>query len=65
MNNMFENKCGCMFDTNCCFMVGKLCDINSDVVLDRMLNCFECMDGGFRIPFDNIKDEGCSPHAWG
>ena len=65
MNNMFENKCGCMFDTNCCFMTVKLTDISSNVTLGRMLNFFECTGIGFRIPFDDIKGEECSPHAWG
>ena len=65
MNNMFRNKCGYMFDTNCCFVITRLSNIKWNVVLNRMLNCFECINGGFRIPFDNIKDEECSPHAWG
>ncbi len=65
MNNMFENKCGYMFDTNCCFMVARLDNINDKVTLDRMLIFSECTSGGFRIPFDDIKGEECSPHAWG
>ena len=65
MNNMFRNECGYMFDTNSCFITGKLININDKVAQNRMLNCFECMGGGFSIPVDSIKDEECSPHAWG
>ena len=65
MNNMFENECEYMFNTNSSVMTVRLSYISLNVVFNRMLNCFECVGSGFRIPFDTIKDEECSPHAWG
>ena len=62
---MFENECGYMFDTNSRFMMVELYNISYNVGLDRMSNFFDRMDGRFRIPFDDIKGEECSPQAWG
>ena len=65
MTNMFENECGSMFNANSSFMTGRLLNISSNVTLNQTLNFSVCTDGGFRIPFDYIKGEECSPQAWG
>ena len=65
MTNMFENKCGVMFDMNNCFMTSELSNISDKVLLNQTSLFSMCMAGGFRIPFNDIKDEECSPHAWG
>lgn len=65
MNNMFENECRYMFDTNSSVMTVILSYISLNVILNRMSTFSECTSGGFCIPFDNIKDEECSPQAWG